>query len=123
MEIKTRLRAEIQDEFDKLKTMEVGSEEYKVTVDGIGKLIDRAIELDKSEVEAEVHKNENELKAKQAQEDVKHRWISHLINFAGIAIPTFLTIWGTKTSLKFEETGTVTTMAGRNFLANLFRRK
>lgn len=116
MEIKTKLRAEIQDEFDKLKTMDVGSEEYKVTVDGIGKLIDRSIEFDKTESEAE-------LKVQQANEEVKHRWVSHAINIAGIAIPALLAIWGTKTSLKFEETGTVTTMAGRNFLASLFRRK
>ena len=47
MKIETLLHEEIQDEFKNLKEMELGTEEYKTTVDGLAKLVDRAIEIDK----------------------------------------------------------------------------
>ena len=37
------LHDEIEDEFKCLKDLEVGTEQYKVTVDGLVKLVDRAI--------------------------------------------------------------------------------
>ena len=47
MAIEEKLRTEIETEFEKLEGMEVGSDEYKTTVDGLTKLVDRAIEYEK----------------------------------------------------------------------------
>lgn len=52
-EMRQLLRDEIQDEMKYLKEMNVGTDEYKVTVEGLVKLVDRAIEIDKLEAEAQ----------------------------------------------------------------------
>ena len=116
MKIETPLNAEIHDEFENLKGMELGTEEYKTTVDGLTKLMDRAIEIEKL-------KTETSIKAKQAEEDRKDRWVRYGIDAAGIAVPAVITIWGTLKSLKFEEEGTVTTIVGRGFINKLLPKK
>lgn len=50
MSIRTLLNEEIKNEFNDLKKMELGSETYKTTVDGLTKLVDRAIELERIDV-------------------------------------------------------------------------
>lgn len=116
MKIEKLLNDEIQAEVESLGTMELGSEPYKVAVDGVTKLIDRSIEIKKLETE-------RENQALQAIEDKKDRWIKDSIAVAGIILPLAVTIWGTRASLKFEETGTVTTVMGRGFINKLLPRK
>lgn len=161
-EIKKALDQEILDEFDRLGGIEVGTDQYKTTTDGLTKLVDRAIEIDKLEaerVEKEKARNlEHELKNKQLTEQIKAREIeteiknkqldeqrhgreddnfhrnaqraeerkgrivSNCITIGGLLLNIGLTVWGTKKTLKFEETGTITTAAGRNFINKLFKR-
>ncbi|MBO5906197.1 MAG: hypothetical protein J6Q84_07255 [Kiritimatiellae bacterium] len=165
-EMRQLLRDEIQDEMKYLKEMSVGTDEYKVTVEGLVKLVDRAIEIDKLEAEAleraekqkyaeeaaEIERElkerqvkvaelaaeferdlktkqnesanavtefENSLKAKQAESEDKDRLIRNIIAVTGIVVPSLITIWGTLKSLKFEETGSVTTIMGRGFINKL----
>ena len=126
MKNETLLHEEIQGEFEELKKLEVGSEKYKTAVDGLTKLMDRAIEIDKLNVRAEERRDardiEAELRQQQLDEDVKDRKVRNAISIAGIVIPTAVTIWGTLKSLKFEETGTLTTNAGRNFMQRIFKK-
>lgn len=127
MNIETLLREEIKEEFDELRGIKTGTEEYKITVDGLGKLMDRAIELDKLETDiqekAENREADNELKLKQMEEDKKDRLIKNCLTAAGIVIPSLITIWGTVKSLKFEQEGTVTTIMGRGFINKLLPKK
>lgn len=127
MNIETLLREAIQREFEKLQGFDVGSEEYKTTVDGLVKLMDRAIELEKLETEvqdkAENRETDNELKLKQMEVDKKDRLIKNCLTGAGIVIPSLITIWGTVKSLKFEQEGTVTTIMGRGFINKLLPKK
>ena len=127
MDIKTLLEEEIRDEFEKLKAIEVGTEEYKTTIDGLAKLMDREIELDKHEVEKEEKVKDrdidNDFKLKQMAEEQKDRLIKNCITAAGIVIPSVITIWGTLKSLKFEEEGTITTIMGRGFINKLLPKK
>lgn len=127
MSIQNLLEVEIEDEFEKLNEMKVGSEEYKVTVDGLTKLLDRSIEFDKYQDELE-EKRENrkfdtELKVKQVKSESKDRWVKNGLTLAGIIIPSVITIWGTLKSLEFEKEGTVTTIMGRGFINKLLPRK
>ena len=126
MKNETLLHEEIQSEFEELKKLEVGSEMYKTTVDGLTKLVDRAIEIEKLNVGAEERRDdrdiEAELKRQQLEEDVKDRKVRNTISVLGIVIPTAVTVWGTLKSLKFEETGTLTTNAGRNFINRIFKK-
>lgn len=127
MKINEPLVKEIQREFEELNNMEVGTETYKTTVEGVSKLIDRAIELEKvkSEVNdrAESRELDRSLKVLQMSDEQKDRFIKNTISVVGIVIPTAVTIWGTLKTFKFEEEGTVTTMVGRGFINKLLPKK
>ena len=116
MDMNKLLSDEIQSEFKKMEVMKVGTEEYKTTVDGLTKLVDRAIEIEKLNVE---HENTIE----QMNEDKRDRYIKNGISVAGILIPSVITIWGTIKSLRFEQEGTVTTIMGRGFINKLLPKK
>lgn len=127
MSIPTLLEVEIEDQFEHLSKVEFGSEQYKAGVDGLTKLLDRSMEMNKLEYEAEEgRKNreiDNEFKQKQMDEEKKSRWIQHVISAAGIILPIAAAVWGTKSSFKFEETGTVTTIMGRGWINKLLPKK
>ena len=120
MRIETMLHKEIEIEFEELKRLQLGTEEYKTTVDGLTKLVDRAIEIDKINIEQEektvTRKEETELKLKQMEDEKKDRNVKNVITVGTALLSVGLTVWGTLKSLKFEETGTVTTLVGRNFI-------
>lgn len=127
MDTETLLREEIQSELESLKDVSLGTDEYKTTVDGLAKLMDRAIEIDRLNIEAQEkedsREDEKNLKLREIEEERKDRIVKNSIAAAGIIIPTVVTIWGTLKSLKFEETGTVTTMMGRGFINKLLPKK
>ena len=56
------------------------------------------------------------------EEEKKDRKWKNGISVAGIVVPIVVTVWGTLKTLKFEETGTVTTNAGRSFMNRLFKK-
>lgn len=115
--IETKLHLEIEDELDKLDAItDKGSDEYKATLDSVTKLMDRAIEMEKLG-------NEIEKYQLQMREDQKDRLIKNILTGAGIVIPSLITIWGTVKSIKFEETGTITTIIGRGFINKLLPKK
>ena len=127
MNIQTLLYDEIEEEFEKLRKIEYGSEQYKVTVDGLAKLMDRAIEMEKfdsdCEDKAKTRESEQLEKTQQLAAEKKDRLIKNIISGAGIVLPLLVTIWGTKVSLKFEEEGTFTTIMGRGFINKLLPKK
>lgn len=127
MSEKRLLSDEIKSELEELKKMEVGTEQYKTAVDGITKLADRVIEIEKLEADIEEKRNTRlcdlEFKEKQLQEEKKDRWIRNGIAAAGIAIPSIITIWGTVKSFQFEKEGTITTIMGRGFINKLLPKK
>lgn len=125
MKIETILQEEIKSEFKELKSMELGTDKYKSTVDGLTKLVDRAIKIEElnNDAQDKIYKeNELDLKQQQIEEERKDRKVRNSITVASIVIPTIVTIWGTLKTLKFEEVGTVTTNAGRNFMNRLFKK-
>ena len=145
MIIKDHLNDEIVDELKQLKGIDVGTEEFKVTVEELIKLVDRAITIEKLEIERaerlEIRTAERELKQLQLDADLHHRnveqslkerqmeserrdqLIRNCIAAAGIIIPSFITIWGTYKSFEFEKEGTITTIMGRGFINKLLPKK
>lgn len=127
MSIENLLHREIQRDFEKLEELEVGTDEHKVAVDEMTKLLDRAIEMEKLGAEREDRlvnqKNDEEFKRKQFEEEQLDRWIRNGIAVAGIVVPTLVTIWGTKKSFEFEKDGTITTIMGRGFINKLLPKK
>lgn len=116
MDIETLLFKEIKDEFGELKKFDFGSDGYKNGVDGVAKLVDRAIEIEKLNVEIEQ-------KEQDRKEEIKDRLIKNCLTGLSIGLPIIVTIWGTVKSLRFEETGTVTTIMGRGFVNKLLPKK
>lgn len=116
MEIETLLHQEIAKELDDLKHLDVGTEEHKSTVDGVTKLMDRAIEMEKLG-------HEREEKEAQVRRDERNRVFQHILTFAGIALPLVVSTWGTLKILKFEETGTVTSLIGRGYANKMIPKK
>ena len=125
--IETLLHEEIQDGFDALSKMERGTEIHKTTVDEVAKLFDKAIEIEKIEIEAKDKAKSREIEASlkkaQMEEDRKDRRVKNGIALGGIVLPLAVTIWGTFKTFRFEETGTVTTMMGRGFINKLIPKK
>lgn len=117
----------IVNELKNLKDTKGETDEYKATVECVTKLMDRSIEIKKltfdqtNKLSRQVI--DDKAKVKQDEEDRKDRLIKNCISIAGIVIPALITIWGTLKSLKFEQDGTVTSMAGRAFVSRLFPKK
>ena len=127
MSIETLLHEEIQAEFEELKTMEVGTDQHKATVDSVAKLYDRAIEMRKFDVESQAKEKEREfentLKLEQMKEDRKDRRWKNGIAIGGVLAPLAVAIWGTIKSFEFEKEGTITTIMGRGFIQKLLPKK
>lgn len=123
MSIQTLLNEEIKNEFEDLKKMELGSETYKTTVDGLTKLVDRAIELEKIDVEQNEAYENRQVELSKIEDDRMDRWVRNILTGAGIVIPTAVTVWGTIKSINFEKEGTITTIMGRGFIQKLLPKK
>lgn len=127
MGIENLIDEELESEIEGLSKMSLGTEEYKVTVDGVGKLLDKSIELKKLEIEAdEKIKNrefDQDLRIKQMEADKKDRFWKNVLTALGIAIPAGCGIWGVVKNLKFEETGSFTALSGRAIMNSMFKFK
>ena len=110
------LNEEIKTELMSLKDMQIGSQEYQAAVEGIAKLTDRSIELEKIDVDTEHKKH-------QFNDEKRDRIIKNCLTAAGILLPSLITIWGTFKSFEFEKEGTITTIMGRGFVNKLLPKK
>lgn len=125
MNARQLLEQEVYDEFEYLRGLTPGTEEHKVATDSLTKLLDREIELQKIELEKinnkETRDSDDRFRKKQQFDENVDRWIKNgleVVKFAGGAL---IVIWGTKATIKFEETGTMTTSAGKSFVNKIFR--
>lgn len=124
-DIKSLLKKEIEAEFLELEKMQIGTDDYKTSVDGITKMIDKSIEISKMEADIDSKKEaldaETDLELKKQKNEHFNKMIVNILSGASIVSGVALTIWGTYKTLKFEETGTVTTTAGRNFINSVVK--
>lgn len=127
MNIKQTLMEKLDRQLEKLDTLEYGSAEYRGAVDDIAKLADKLNDMERIEREyeekAESRKDEKDYKAKQRKLDIADLIAKHSLTAAALLVGVGMKVWGTNKSLKFEETGTVTTFAGREWLKELFSKK
>ena len=118
---------EIRSEIEEISKIEVGSEKHKASVDALAKLLDKSIELERLDVEAqekyESRIAENELKMKQLKDEKRDRIVKNVLTGVSVVGGFGVTIWGTLKSLKFEENGVVTSIVGRGFIQKLLPKK
>ena len=126
---KDLLEKEVNAKMEELEYLDPQTEEYKAAVDSLTKLTDRILEFEKIELdETKTKINEQleyeklEVEEEKVSNEKKDNKIKNWLTAAGIVVPTGLAIWGTFKSIKFEETGTITTIAGRNFFNKLFKK-
>lgn len=127
MSIYNLLRDEIHREVESLQKKDIGSEGYKEGVDGVTKLVDKVIEMEKMDLDAklktESREAETDLKEQQLKDEKRDRLVKNIISLVGIGATVGVTVWGTVVSLKFEETGSITTVIGRGFINKLIPKK
>ena len=125
MSIKMLLREEIQRDKDYLDGLDIGSDEYKAVTDSLIKKADRLIELEKIDSEVEEKREsrfiETNLKTAQMKQDKKLAIAKIIVEvtIVGIQIGTYFRAMNK--SLKFEETGTITTSFGKASISSLTR--
>ena len=128
MSIKNELTEEFNDEVKGLRGLQLSSDEYKATVDGVTKLADRIIEIEKIEKDAkskEVERESNDyLKMKQMEDDKKDRWARNSIEFVKVGGGLLAACVAFVLSMKFEEDGKLfSTEGGRSALRQLLKFK
>lgn len=127
MNVKSMLDDEIRNELENLGREAIGSEEYKANLDGVTKLLDRQIEIEKLENERldrrESRETEFILKQQQLAEEKKDRRIKNGITVGTFACSAALYAMAFIASTNFEREGTFTTEGGRGALRNLLKLK
>lgn len=102
MNVKAQLVAEMDERLEALGVMELGTDEYKTSLDSILKIVDRITEIDKLE-------SESETKDKQMRADKHDRIIRYVFEGGKLVI----LVGGFWASMNFEKYGTLTTPGGR----------
>lgn len=125
MSFKRILDEEITNELNELKKISVGTEEHKVSVDALTKLMDRKIELEKLEVESKTQDLnrdiETNLRLQQMESEKRDRLIKNVLT--GVSTVGGLLCAGLAfiASINFEKEGTLTTEGGRSALRQLLK--
>lgn len=127
MNTKQLLEKEIQDELEEIGGMEIGSEAHKAATEALTKLLDKYNDIDKLDLEYqdkyESRENDRIMKEQQLKHEKTDSLIKNIltgvVGIGGLCV----TVWGTCKSIKFEETGTFTTIMGRGFIQRLLPKK
>ena len=118
------LHDEIESQFEALKHLKVGSDEHKAAVEGLAKLMDRAIEINKMDLDAEekllARESDAEIKKQQLKDERIDRWVKNGLTGVSVLGGLGVTVWGALKSWKFEEFGSVTSGPGREFMKKIF---
>lgn len=115
MSVKKLLTEEIESQIGSLEDLPFGSQEYSAGVSDTAKLLDKLNEMERIE-------NEHDEKIIQMHEDKIDRIVKNCLTGVSVVGGMALTVWGTVKSLKFEETGTITTVMGRGFINKLLHK-
>lgn len=128
MGIKNILWDEIEKEVKELSKMQVGTDQYKVTVDGIARLSDKIIELDKLESENAmkdfenfVRTEEQELKRDQLKSEKRDRAVKNVITVGTAVLSVAVYALAFIASTNFERDGSFTTEGGKNSIRQLLK--
>ena len=127
MSIKNALDDEIRNELENLKKEAIGSDVYKANIDGVTKLLDRKIEIEKLENERlnKIDSMETEiaLRERQLKEDRKSRISNNSIKIGTFVCSTMLYTLAFIASTNFERYGSFTTKGVINSIGKLLTLK
>lgn len=122
--IQEQLTEEIKEQLKVLDdSVEMVSEKHPEAVNGIAKLTDKVIEIEKLNIEREKIENEKEIKLKEMSEEKKDRLIKNVLTGLSIGLPVATAIWGTIVTFANEKDVPVTTIMGRGWIQKLLLKK
>lgn len=121
------LNEEVECQIEEVHKISLGTDESKIAIDGVTKLADRSIELEKLRIQeedlAEKRNMDYELRSEQIKKEHLRGMIDIgtkvLIGLGGLA----LSVWGTIYTTNFERDDNYTTSASRSWVSNLFKPK
>ena len=116
MDVKDVLINEFVEEIEQLRAMEVGSEQHKITLDGVTKLADRLIEIEKFETDYEE-------KTKQKEDEKRDRYFKYGISIGTTVLSTVVYGLAFVASTNFERFGSFTTKGGQGSVRELLTLK
>lgn len=118
------LDEEIQAGLEAMSDIEgVNIQEYGDAVNNVTKLMDRQIEMKKLVIEETKLEHEKEVESKKMKSENIDRWVKNGLGAIGTIGGIVLTVWGTKKTFQFEETGSITSSAGRKFIDRLLKKQ
>lgn len=121
------LNEEIVNEIKGLSKLEIGGKPYENTIDGVSSLCNNLIELKKLENEKDLKNKQREmetyLKSEEIESENKDRKMRNCIAVASIIIPLAVGSFWSYKSLRFEESGTITSSVGKNMINGLTKFK
>jgi hypothetical protein len=124
-DLKQQLIEEIASENEALAKMELGTETYKVTTEGIGKLYDRLIELERMENEALSKCDEHVLKEAELKMEKRDKLIKNILQGAAIGVTATLALVAHVSQSVFEYTGkfpsTTIGKKAQDFMLKIFK--
>lgn len=126
MSIKNNLVEEFNSQMDEVRKLEVGSDKYKIAVDGVTKLADRIIEIEKNESDGclkfDHQSMEEKFKEIQMKEEKRDRIIRNAIEGTKVIGGFGLTAWAFVAAMNFEKEGRLfSTEGGRAALKSLLK--
>lgn len=121
------LNEEVESQLEEVHKISLGTDESKIAIDGVAKLADRSIELEKLRIQeedlAEKRNMDYELRSEQIKKEHLRGMIDIgtkvLIGLGGLA----LSVWGTIYTTNFEREDNYTTSASRSWVSSLFKPK
>lgn len=121
------LNEEVECQIEEVHKISLGTDESKIAIDGVTKLADRSIELEKLRIQeedlAEKRNMDYELRSEQIKKEHLRGMIDIgtkvLIGLGGLA----LSVWGTIYTTNFEREDNYTTSASRSWISSLFKPK
>lgn len=129
MSVKSLLTEEICDQVNEIHKMEVGSEQSKIAINGVGMLVDKVNDMDKIELERQKVEMENEkmeIERQRVENEKRDRSVKNKITIATAATGAGITVGMGLLAYVYEERGTISSKPGRSFVdraLNYFFRK
>lgn len=119
MSVKQKLEDEFESQMNLLSDMDVGTDEYAKTVEGISKIADRLIKIQQLNDEYDLKSREIENAKKnriQEEEQVRKK---NRIDWAKVIIPTVGAFTMGIITMIWEKTDTLTSSAGKSALRDI----
>lgn len=123
MSVKQTLKEEFESQMAELAKLEVGSDKYKLTVDGVTKLADRIIEIEKNEKDAELKEYQIGNEAESINAEINNNRTRNVIEVVKVGVPVAAAFAMGIISMKWEKLDTLTSSAGKSALRDILRFK